>query len=135
MPQKISIKHASFDSLRKFTNTNMTSNNNPPGNFAPHFNPPPTIQPKIISYAQAATKKQTPALNATKQALKKDLGKKISAASLVSNSKTVKKTKLSTEKSTATGNKTNKNPAPSPVKKGTTLKTINKTRPTTSAIN
>jgi hypothetical protein len=126
MPQKISIKHTSFDSLRKTTDTTMSSNTNPPGNYAPNFVPPPTVQPKIISYAQAATKKHTPALNATKQAIKKDLGKKISAATTISNSKTVKKTKLSTDKSTATGSQNPKTSFPSPVKKGTTLTTINK---------
>jgi hypothetical protein len=126
MPQKISIKHTSFDSLRKTTDTTMSSNTNPPGNYAPNFVPPPTVQPKIISYAQAATKKHTPALNATNQAIKKDLGKKISAATTISNSKTVKKTKLSTDKSTATGSQNPKTSFPSPVKKGTTLTTINK---------
>jgi hypothetical protein len=133
MPQKISIKHASFESLRNTTET-MSSNSNPPGNYAPNFVPPPTIQPKIISYAQAAAKKQTPALNATKQALKKDLGKKISDATSISNSKTVKKTKLSTDKSTSTHSKTHKTPFPSPIKKGTTLNTINKNSTTNKRV-
>jgi hypothetical protein len=134
MPQQISVKHASFDSLRKPTNTTMSSNNNPPGNYGPNFVPPPTIQPKIISYAQAATKKHSPALNATKQALQKDLGKKISAATTISNSKTVKKTKLSPDKSTITGSTIHKTAFPSPIKKGTTLKTINKNSATNKRV-
>jgi hypothetical protein len=89
------------------------------GPFASNFNPASSGKNinkgnKPTSLAQKMSKKQAPALLASK----KDLSSKLSAAAAVSNAKVVKKGKLSSTIASSTGS-SNLSP-PSPIKKGVT---------------
>ena len=95
----------------------MPTSTKPAGSFASNFNPGSSGKNinkgnKPTSFAQKMSKKQSPALSASKKAL----SSKLSAAAAVSNAKVVKKGKLSSTIASSTGS-SNLSP-PSPIKKG-----------------